>query len=331
MDINVVYDNFKNKLLEFIRHDYDISPNTVDTRYVYHCAKPSSSENDGYKAIFKFGFERYFVNRGAGNMYGPGVYTTIDLASSSVNARKNIYGNVIIKAEIQSYDKFLIWHEILAKKVYGDKWRMKDQFEMLIPEAAAILKRERPEVYKHLTELGPGRNAEKARDFWVLCSNGILKNTNAYDKIHGLAFIGQNDGHVAVVKDVKNLIPIEYSLDYGHTWKRGATEKTIRYTKDDFDVQYHYGKRYDKTTPPEFGYAKVEKRGKFNFVDKNGKEISTTWFDAASNFVNTVEGYPVAEIIYAGYSLYLTKEGYIYQSIDDDYPLCHADELPNEV
>lgn len=326
--VNLLTEKVIQKLYEY-SHNYNISPDTVNPKYVYHCAKNSQSENDGYKAIFKFGFERYFVNKGAGNLYGPGVYTTIDLESSILNAHKGIYGNVIIRAEILSYDRFLIWHPILAKKIYGDNWRMRDQFNLLFPEEANKLKREKPDIYKYLTEPTETRTAPLAHEFWVMCSRGMLGN--AYDKIHGFGFIGGNDGHVAVVKDVKNLIPIEYSLDYGKTWQKGVTDKTLKYTKHDFDVDYHFGKRYDKTTPPEFGYAKVEKRGKVNYVDKNGNEISTNWFDSGSNFTETTTGFPMAQIVFAGYPLYLAKDGQVYQDIDDDYPICHANELQDYI
>lgn len=327
--ISILTEKVIQKLYEYSEHNYNISPDTVNTKYVYHCARNSNSENEGYKAIFNFGFERYFVNKGVGNLYGPGVYTTIDLASSIINAKKGIYGNVIIKAEILNYDKFLIWHPILSKKVYGDKWRLKDQFNILFPKEANQLKIENPAAYKKLTEPDELRTGPLAHQFWVLCSRGFL--SNAYDKIHGLAFIGSNDGHVAVVKDVKNLIPIEYSLDYGKTWNKGVTDKTLKYTKHDFDVAYHFGKKYDKTTPPEFGYAKVEKNGKVNYVNKEGEKISTNWFDGGGNFTETIDGHPIAQVIYSGYSLFLSKDGQIYQDLDDEYPLCHANELQEYV
>jgi hypothetical protein len=330
--VDIITEKVINELYN-LNHNYEISPDTINTKYVYHCARSSNSDSDGYKAIFKFGFERFFVNKGAGNYYGPGVYTTIDLASSIVNAHKNIYGNVIIKAEIISYDKYIIWHPVLAKKVYGDKWRLRDQFNLLIPEAAEILKKERPDTYRYLTEPSPGRTADLARTFWELCSYGILRNTNAYDNIHGLVFIGYNDGHVAVVKDVKNLIPLEYSLDYGKTWVNGQTEKTIRYTKNDFDSAYHFGKKYDKTYPPEFGLAKVEKKGKFNYIDKTGNEFSPIWFDAASDF-NKIIGIeePVSEVIINNSKYFLLKDGQVYEDLEnDDYPLCTIDELPQYI
>jgi hypothetical protein len=97
----------------------------IDPKFIYHCAHNSEDENKGYKAIFKFGFERYFVNKGIGNMYGPGVYTTVDLNSSITNAHRGEYGRIIIKAEIQSYDKFLIWNKLLAQATYGGKWKNK--------------------------------------------------------------------------------------------------------------------------------------------------------------------------------------------------------------
>ena len=65
--------------------------------YVYHCARHRDIES-----IFSNGFRRYFFASNAGNYYGPGIYTTIDLESSIRNSKGGSYGSVIIKSEYQS-------------------------------------------------------------------------------------------------------------------------------------------------------------------------------------------------------------------------------------
>lgn len=305
--------------------------------YVYHCARDSQNEDDGYKAIMKFGFERYYVNKGAGNMYGPGVYTTTDLESSINNAHKGVYGRVIIKAEVPSLDRFLIWEEWIAKKVYGQNWRMSDQLRLLLPpdlleeikHTSGVMSRD-GSLFDFLTK--PMHwTSHAAHEYWVSSQRKHFTNGNLDDYINGFIFLGGNDGHVAVIKNVKNVIPVEYSKDFCKTWIFGQTDRTLKYTKNDFDTEYLHGKKYDKTFPPSNGWARVIKRGKFNYVNKDGNEISPYWFDAAGDFYEVLNGYPTAEIVYNQVPLILGNDANVYETIDDDYPLCNTSELDEYV
>lgn len=305
----------------------------MNSKYIYHCARKKD-----LPSIFKFGFERFYFGKGVGQMYGPGIYCTTDLRSSIVNSHRGLYGPIIVRAEIKSYVGCLIWEPIIAKEVYGNKWRIEDQLNMLVPEYTEQMKR--------LTVLGQfndgstnmydfiinprERTSVGARQIWL--QKDKFTNGSPYDKIRGFVFYGSVDGHTAVLKDSKNAIPLEYSEDHGKTWKHARTEQTLRYTQQDFDAELDFGKKYSKTFPVEYGFSRVKnKESKFNFIDKDGNELTTTWFEGASDFVQTTEGYPIAEVVYNNTSLYMTREGQIYGSLDDEYPLCGADELPDYV
>lgn len=239
----------KHKLImesKYISKERYISP-----KYVYHCAKEEFLDS-----IFTFGFERYFFNRGVGNMYGPGAYTTFDLISSITNAKRGEYGRIIVKFEVlNGYNKGLIWDNILAKQVYGENWKIADQMRLLFPREVINemknTKYSEGSVYSYLT-MRAEYTSNLAFLFYSLYGNKNMK-LNPYHMVDSLTFNGRRDGNVSVMKDAKSIMPIEYSKDLGKTWINGRTDKTDRYTKNDFDAGYHFGKRYDKTDVTEYG------------------------------------------------------------------------------
>lgn len=330
----LIKDRVKVLIKESLNDLYEDSNNELE--YIYHCARDSQTERSGYKSIFKFGFERYYIASGVGNMYGPGVYATTDLNSSVVNAHRGEYGKVIIKARIKSYDKFLIWNKDIAKRVYGNNWPIEKQLRLLLP----------PELFDKLAKINTNltdgglinylakdrvHTSKAAVAFW-----GAFRDTrgssNPYNYIHGFVFRGERDGLVAVIKDVKNAVPTYFSKDYGKTWENGMTEDTLKYAENSFDSEYHFGEKYNKTYPAEYGYAKVEKNGRVNYIDKNGKEISPVWFEGGSNFIEVIEGViPMAEILYNDTPLYLASNGQVFDSLEDGYPLCTIEDIDEYV
>lgn len=302
----------------------------MNSKHIYHCANKKD-----LPSIFKFGFERFYFGKGVGQMYGPGIYCTTDLQSSIVNSYRGLYGPVIVRAEVKTYDGFLIWEPMIAKEVYGDKWKISDQLNMLMPECVEEMKRIKvvgdfndgaTNMYEFLNKWRE-RTSVGARQIWT--QRNSFTSCSPYDKVRGFVFYGSVDGHTAVLKDSKNAIPLEYSLDHGKTWIYARTEETLRYTRDDFDVELDYGKKYKKTNPVEFGFSRVENnKGEFNYIDKDGKELSPVWFDTATNF-DKVYGIeiPLAEVSINGVTLYIMNDGQVYQSLEDDYPICHIDEI----
>lgn len=336
MKLMINLNEITNKIVEKLlmeSYEHSSTPGMdMDANYIYHCA-----DIERVPKIFKHGFERYFFGKGVGEMYGPGIYCTSDLQSSIVNAKRGLYGRAIIRAEIKTYKDCLIWQPVIAKEVYGTNWRIKDQLRMLVPEYI--------EQMKNMPVMGDYQDGSKnmynflirprertsvaARQIWLQKNN--FKGGGPYRKIRGFVFYGSADGHVGVLRDAKNAIPLEYSLDYGKTWKYARTEQTLRYTRDDFDVQLDYGDRYDDSIPPEYGWARVKKNNKTNYINKNGKEISKTWFDKGGDFYETIDDFPTATVVYKGKSFFLDQDGEIYEALDDDVPYCKADELPNYV
>ena len=304
-----------------------LNENNSSEFYIYHCARTKD-----VKSIFKYGAERCYFGTNAGNMYGPGVYTTIDLKSSIVNAHRGDYGKVIIRFKVlNDYNKFIIWDESLAKRVYGDYWKIKDQFRLLFPNKVIDhMKRighNNGSLYSYLTSHTPYAS-KLAHVFWKRCNTREYGGINPYDNVDGFVFRGNRDGQVAIFKNAKSISPYQYSKDFGKTWVTAETETTLEYTKNSFDSEYLYGHLYDKVFVVERGWAKVMKDGKVNYIDKDGSEISDVWLDGGGHF-GVVDGESMAEIVYGGESFFITTDGDVYQTIDDEYPLCELEELPD--
>ena len=321
-NLDKIFDSFR--LLETVSID-NFNPDDTSKSYVYHCAKEGT-----VNSIFKYGFESFYLAKGAGNFYGRGVYTTTDLASSIDNARRGTYGKTIIKCQVISYDRFLIWNQEIAKKIYGDKWNIVDQLNSLVPseiiEESKKINQGNDNLYSFII-----RYPEYASDnaLAVFRTQGQFKGKSIYDYVEGFVFKGTNDGNVAVVKNVKNLIPVYSSRVYGSNWEKGFDDHTLKYTLGDFDVDHLYGKKYSKTWVAENGYAKVmNAQGKINYIDKDGKEVSETWLNSGGDFTNQ-DGILLATVMYNDHVILLGTDGAIYLHSEDEYPICFSDELPD--
>ena len=187
-----------NALKKEILTEEIISRNEI---YVYHCAK-----QENLQSIGEVGFERYFTAGGVGNAYGPGIYSTFDLESSIINAKRGEYGDVILKCKLKSLRNFLIYTKDVAKKIYG---REDIDFQL-----RKILK---PDDYNKLAS----ENRMPNRKFWMTGDNiyklitndpslGIQytsycchaadwyggKNPSFDNSIDGFVFNGPHDGYV---------------------------------------------------------------------------------------------------------------------------------------
>lgn len=277
--------------------------------YVYHCGRPNTFMN-----IFYSGFESFYIKTGAGDRYGPGVYTTTDIKSSIHNAHKGTYGNIIIRAELLDINHFIIFDENIAKSVYGENYTVEQQFNTLFgSEDIQAMKNAR--IYDYIVYKKEFYTSKKAYKLYEFC----LDHKSAYDSYEGLVFRGGNDGNVAVVKHVKNLLPVAYSKDYGRTFIEYSSEETIDNTVNSFDPNYILkNKKYAKTFPAQGGLAKVENNeGKFNFINKDLKEFSPMWFDSASNFTKDLDGNYITIVFIGNDKFYITTNGDMYESMDD--------------
>lgn len=299
--------------------------------YVYHCARPQDIES-----IFSKGFRRFFFASNAGNFYGPGIYTTIDLDSSIRNSRSHTYGSVIIKSEFQSTKGYLIWIPEIAQRVYGQNWRIADQLRLIMPqniidEMRTINAQDGSSLYNYICQEGLSTQGTCAKALWEATRSNKFRSGDPFDYCTGFMFYGSSDGNVAVIREVTNAQPIEYSEDHGKTWKYGRNDRYEKQIEKDFDAEFKYGKKYSKVFPPKFGWSKVIKNDRVNYINKEGQEMSNTWFSHGSDFYEASEDFYVANVGYLEYSLILDYEGNVYSDIDSEYPECSAEDLPELV
>ena len=107
------------------------SPGSSSISSIYHV-----TASDVVDSIFKHEFDREFNNKN-GNVYGAGVYTTISVKDS----RKLLgsYGDAMIELKvIGGFDRFIIFDALLAKKYYGENYRVLDQLKTMLPTKIAI-------------------------------------------------------------------------------------------------------------------------------------------------------------------------------------------------
>lgn len=172
---------------------------------VYHrTASPES-----VTGIFNNGFKKEYFKYG---MYGTGIYCALTVLAS--NTLKG-YGPYMIRCKVKGgFNGFLIFDEILARKVYKKNWRIEDQLKMLIPK----------EYYNELKN----RYGNKLFGDHFLGSlegeNGIgdLGKTNVRGVITG----SYTSGLIAIVRDWTALYPIDYSTDDGRTFTRNKVSRS---------------------------------------------------------------------------------------------------------
>lgn len=317
-----------------------------DVFYVYHATPLKNLDS-----ILKFGFERYYAGRTTGELYGRGVYSTYDFESSLENINGGKYGGkLIIKFEVFTLDRFLIYDNEIAKKKYGSNWTIKDQFNILFPKELidsfnkisikdknvgesindyniydSKLKGNPENAYNYLTNETDGSSSTKC--LWLYKASGYYRNNNLnepYNYIDGFIFNGSNDGYVCFIKDFKNVMPVEYSVDGGLTWIKNTNNSVEKYTKHDFDSEYHYGKRYKKVYLPAYGYAKViDSNNKINYINKDGIELSSVWFESGSDFEEFPNGRILATVMINDQPYLIDKDGRGYLDVDDydDYDI----------
>lgn len=294
-----------------------------DKFYVYHGTPLKNLDS-----IFTFGFERYFGGSHVGELYGRGIYSTYDLDSTIDNLTTGKYGGkLIIKIEVFNLNKFIIYDKEVARKVYKNKASIKDQFELIFPkETIDELKRMKfiSDQYESLYDFLIDETITYSSDQCIRLYTATnhfkdLKIESPYDNLDGFIFNGRSDGKVCIIKDFKNALPVEYTKDLGATWIKKESEKLKKYTLDDFDAQYRFGKKYKTVNVPTYGYSKVQNhKNKINYIDKSGKELSPFWFDDGSNFDEFPDGRIMATVrIEDGYFLLDNKKN-MYLSIDDD-------------
>jgi len=172
---------------------------------VYHRAKsPEDSES-----IIKTGFK---IGGGAGWLYGPGVYACYDYKSQLNANHITKYGKYLIKAKI-NLSGFLILEEPEAKAVYGQNYKLVNQFKSLIStQQLKQFSKKNNENQLSFIEFLEGYEFGKyefsSKFALTIWEDYLSKTPKLLMIINGLMFNGSNDGNVAVVYDNKNIKPI---------------------------------------------------------------------------------------------------------------------------
>ena len=249
------------------------------------------TRKESLKSIFKNGFDREFTGTNAGNLYGPGLYSTYQFGSSVNNAGK--YGGVFLKILVLSrFNRFLIFDVPLAKKIYGNEWEIEKQLLNLFGKKE-VENFKKEGIYNSLVNIRGWQTAPNALTAWQRIGDERLVRYN----IGGFIFHGNNDGYVGVIRDFKGLIPIAYSVDGGKTFKDDLfTQDTLDTIFYDVDFHTFVGSDIDKVSDTKNLKSGLNKRindyvltktknGKYNYYNPtNRKFLSPIDFDEASPF-----------------------------------------------
>ena len=176
---------------------------------IYHV-----TPSDVVDSIFKHEFDREFNNKN-GNVYGAGVYTTISVKDS----RKLLgsYGDAMIELKvIGGFDRFIIFDALLAKKYYGENYRVLDQLKTMLPTKIAI------KLYQD-------------------CGTNVKSYSKLANKYNIRGAIYHWNGVTAVLPfDFSSVIPYAVSYDGGKTFNKKLNSDTLKRTLTSVDVKYNY-------------------------------------------------------------------------------------------
>lgn len=293
---------------------------------IYHSAKTKDLPN-----IFHVGASSRFFAKNCGNFYGAGLYTTIDLNSSVINAKRGEYGRNIVKFGLvdNGFYGYIIFIPQIAYKTYGKNWQIADQIKLLVGD----VKITDPELLRtdlRLYNVEPTKentpNTSAAAKILVTKYKDII-----FNKIKGHIFKGETDGLVCVVRDAKSIIPIEYMSEknvllYDKTKKQIwdsslLSTATIKNTIKQKDIIFHCQDKLKEKikdwSPYINGYSLIyNNEGKCNYIDKNCELLFPIWLDKGFT-LNPNKDYTLAE--YKGETIYIVPEKKVFYFNKFDY------------
>lgn len=143
---------------------------------VYH---RSQTPPDKFKEILEKNEWKSGV--GAGNMYGPGLYTVFTKSSNNRS-----YGKYLYKMHVKGIKNFFIF----LPEIYNKVWGTNKSYDEMIAEQN---KRFKSNFYDY-------------KDF-------IHSYSKEHSKVAGIIFHGNHDGDVCIIFEPRNVIPISYEKD----------------------------------------------------------------------------------------------------------------------
>ena len=140
--------------------------------------------------------------RGAGYLYGKGVYTTYNLPGTATAS--GTYGAFVYKLKVNLYG-FISFNPDITKKIYGEDLTPSQQYEKIYGR--------RDYIFKGLKDL---ESAERFSEF----SSDLANPASHFlrGRVKGLILTGRNDGDVAVIYDPLTVVPIAWKKTGDSSW-----------------------------------------------------------------------------------------------------------------
>jgi len=110
---------------------------------------------------------------------------------------KRLYGSFIVKCKVK-LNGFLIFDEAVAERVYGQNYKIEDQFKIL----------GLPDIYLKYTRFEEFSSDAAARRIY---EHVFVKHPDEKKKIRGMVFNGRKDGRVIVAYNPEDVVPYAWA------------------------------------------------------------------------------------------------------------------------
>ena len=202
----------------------EIFPNKTAT--VFHRAGGNATS----ETIEKILNSDFKAGAGVGCAYGCGLYATFNL-ESQFSQGMNSYGPWIIKFKLTDLDKYIIIPPTVAKFVKGERWKLSEQLEDLIPEIYEKEKSKNPHKWENIDS---SQETSWKNGFMPSFIQERCKGVLYYDSAVGYAvvkYMPVNDGTVSMVgyalANANDLEKME-ELQSPKNWTTTASDVKIR-------------------------------------------------------------------------------------------------------
>lgn len=187
--------------------------------FVYH---GSSLPPDKFSKIIES--DTFDPGKGAGALYGKGLYTVYDEDTSS-KTQKGDYGAYIYKLKV-NLNGFLIFDSDVCQKVYGKEMSLKEQlFKMGMQDVYSRIKKSWPNLQKPAYFSDEEFTFEHFFDedrvaltYTAELADVVKKYVS--NKVAGLIFTGSHDGKVCVIYDPSTVVLIGWKQPKSQEFKR---------------------------------------------------------------------------------------------------------------